>query len=47
MVEHHEHHEHHERQEDLRADTDRLAVNPEYQAEIRAAGEELDELRAW
>ena len=35
------------RQEDLRADTARLAANPEYQAEIRAVREELDELRAW
>ena len=35
------------RQEDLRADAARLAANPEYQAEIRAVREELDELRAW
>jgi hypothetical protein len=32
---------------DLRADAARLAANPEYQAEIRAVREELDELRAW
>jgi hypothetical protein len=38
---------HSKRQEDLRADAARLAVNPEYQAEIRAVREELDELRAW
>jgi hypothetical protein len=38
---------HNKRQEDLRADAARLAANPEYQAEIRAVREELDELRAW
>ena len=38
---------HSKRQEDLRADAARLAANPEYQAEIRAVREELDELRAW
>jgi hypothetical protein len=38
---------HKKRQEDLRADAARLATNPEYQAEIRAVREELDELRAW
>ena len=38
---------HNKRQEDLRADAARLAANPEYQAEIRAIREELDELRAW
>ena len=38
---------HSKRQEDLRADAERLAANPEYQAEIRAVREELDELRAW
>jgi hypothetical protein len=38
---------HNKRQEDLRADAVRLAANPEYQAEIRAVREELDELRAW
>jgi hypothetical protein len=38
---------HQKRQEDLRADAARLAANPEYQAEIRAVREELDELRAW
>jgi len=35
------------RQEDLRADAARLAANREYQAEIRAVRQELDELRAW
>ena len=34
-------------QADLRADAARLAANPDYQAEIRAVREELDELRAW
>ena len=38
---------HNKRQEDLRADAAKLATNPEYQAEIRAVREELDELRAW
>lgn len=38
---------HNKRQEDLHADAARLAANPEYQAEIRAVREELDELRAW
>lgn len=38
---------HSKRQEDLRADAARLAASPEYQAEIRAVREELDELRAW
>lgn len=38
---------HNKRQEDLRADAARLAANPEYQAEIRAVREELDELGAW
>jgi hypothetical protein len=38
---------HNKRQEDLRADAALLAANPEYQAEIRAIREELDELRAW
>jgi hypothetical protein len=38
---------HNKRQEDLRADAARLAANAEYQAEIRAIREELDELRAW
>lgn len=38
---------HSKRQADLRADAARLAANPEYQAEIRAVREELDELRAW
>ena len=38
---------HNKRQEDLRADAARLAADPEYQAEIRAVREELDELRAW
>ena len=38
---------HSKRQQDLRADAARLAANPEYQAEIRAVREELDELRAW
>jgi len=38
---------HNKRQEDLRTDAARLAANPEYQAEIRAVREELDELRAW
>src|ERR1700676_4524519 len=38
---------HSKRQEDLRAGAARLAANPEYQAEIRAVREELDELRAW
>jgi hypothetical protein len=38
---------HSKRQEDLRADAARLAANPEYQAEIRAVREELDQLRAW
>jgi hypothetical protein len=38
---------HSKRQEDLRADAARLAADPEYQAEIRAVREELDELRAW
>jgi hypothetical protein len=38
---------HSKRQEDLRADAVRLAANPEYQAEIRAVREELDELGAW
>ena len=33
------------RQEDLRADAARLAANPEYQAEIRAVREELDDAR--
>ena len=28
-------------------DAARLAANPEYQAEMRAVREELDELRAW
>jgi hypothetical protein len=36
---------HRKRQEDLRADAGRLTANPEYQAEIRAIREELDELR--
>jgi ribosomal protein L19E len=31
----------------ISADAARLAANPEYQAEIRAVREELDELRAW
>ena len=35
------------RQADLRADAARLEANPDYQAEIRAVREELDELRAW
>jgi hypothetical protein len=35
---------HAKRQEDLRADARRLAANPEYQAEIRAVRQELDEL---
>jgi hypothetical protein len=38
---------HSKRQDDLRADAKRLAASPEYQAEIRAVREELDELRAW
>jgi hypothetical protein len=38
---------HGKRQEDLRADAEQLAANPEYQAEIRAVREELDELRGW
>jgi len=38
---------HNKRQEDLRADAARLAASPEYQEEIRAVREELDELRAW
>ena len=38
---------HNKRQDDLRADAARLAADPEYQAEIRAVREELDELRAW
>ena len=38
---------HNKRQEDLRADAARLAASPEYQAEIRAVREDLDELRAW
>jgi len=35
------------RQQDLRADAARLVANPEYQAEVRAIREELDEFRAW
>ena len=38
---------HRKRQADLRAAAARLAANPEYQEEIRAVREELDELRAW
>jgi hypothetical protein len=38
---------HNKRQEDLRADAARLAADPEYQADIRAVREDLDELRAW
>ena len=34
-------------QADLRADAARLAANSDYQAEIRAVREELDEIRAW
>jgi len=34
-------------QADLRADAARLAANPDYQAEIRALRDEVDELRAW
>jgi hypothetical protein len=35
------------RQANLRADAARLMANPDYQAEVRAVREELDELRAW
>lgn len=38
---------HQKHQADLRADAARLAANPDYQAEIRAVRDELDELRAW
>ena len=38
---------HEKHQADLRADAARLAANPDYQAEIRAVRDELDELRAW
>ena len=38
---------HRKRQADLRADAARLAANPDYQAEMSAVREELDELRAW
>jgi hypothetical protein len=38
---------HAKHQADLRADADRLISNPDYQAEVRAVREELDELRAW
>jgi hypothetical protein len=38
---------HEKRQADMRADAARLMSNPEYQAEVRAVREELDELRAW
>jgi hypothetical protein len=38
---------HQKRQADLRADAAKLAANSDYQAEIRAVRDELDELRAW
>src|ERR1700691_5284599 len=38
---------HEKHQADLRADAARLVANPDYQAEVRAVREELDELRAW
>ncbi len=38
---------HQKHQADLRADAARLAANPDYQAEIRAVRDDLDELRAW
>jgi hypothetical protein len=38
---------HQRHQADLRADAARLAANPDYQAEIRAVRDDLDELRAW
>ena len=38
---------HQKHQADLRADASRLVANSEYQAEIRAVRDELDELRAW
>jgi hypothetical protein len=38
---------HEKHQADLRADAARLAANPDYQAEVQAVREELDELRAW
>jgi hypothetical protein len=38
---------HEKRQADMRADAARLMANPEYQAEVRAVREELDEIRAW
>jgi hypothetical protein len=38
---------HQKHQADLRADAARLVANSEYQAEIRAVRDELDELRAW
>jgi hypothetical protein len=38
---------HQKHQADLRADAARLAADPDYQAEIRAVREELDEIRAW
>lgn len=38
---------HEKRQADLRADAARLTANPDYQAEIGAVREELDQLRAW
>lgn len=34
-------------QADLRADAERLRNNPDYQAEVRAIRQEMDELRAW
>ena len=37
---------HQKHQADLRADAARLAANPDYQAEIQAVRDELDELRA-
>lgn len=38
---------HEKHQADLRADAQRLMANPEYQAEVQAVRQELDELRAW
>lgn len=38
---------HEKRQADLRADAERLKANPEYQAEVEAVRQELDDLRAW
>lgn len=38
---------HEKRQADLRADAASLRANPEYQAEVSAVREEMNELRAW